>query len=66
MTLDQFNRLPLLLRRGAVERITGLSAHTIDDLRMTGSLKTTKLRREVRYFRESVRELVGFNNPSIH
>jgi len=59
MTVDQFNRLPLLLRRGAVRRITGLSARELDVLRETGALKTTRLRREVRYFRESVRTLVG-------
>lgn len=61
MTEDQFNRLPLLLRRAAVLEITGLSRNELDVLRLSGSLKTMRLRREVRYFRESVRELVGLN-----
>ncbi len=61
MTVEQFNRMPLLLRRGQVRRITGLSPGEISVLRESGVLKTVRLRRELRYFRESVRELVGLN-----
>lgn len=61
MTTEQFNRLPLLLRQGQVRRITGLSRHELDVLRESGRLKTTRLRREVRYFKDSVRDLVGLN-----
>lgn len=59
MTVHEFNHLPLLLRRAAVLQITGLTANELTVLRENGTLKTTRLRREFRYFRESVRELVG-------
>jgi hypothetical protein len=61
MTVEQLNRMPLLLRRGAVRRITGLSVRELDVLRESGTLKATRLRREWRYYRESVRELAGLN-----
>ena len=59
MRIDQFEKLPLLLRSRAVERITGLTRKELAVLRDQGALKFMRLRREVRYYRESVRELVG-------
>ena len=59
MTVDQFNRLPLLLRRNVVLKITGLEPEELRVMRENGRIQTTRLRREVRYFRESVREFVG-------
>jgi len=64
MTPHEFNRLPLLLRRAAVMRVTGLSKRELAMLRESGVLKTTRLRREIRYLRESVRELVGLPAPT--
>lgn len=61
MTVEQLNRMPLLLRKGQVRRITGLSNREVDVLRENGVLRATRLRREFRYFRESVRTLVGVN-----
>lgn len=66
MTVEQFNRLPLLLRRGAVRRITGLSVQELEVLRASGAIKAMRLRREFRYYRESVRELVGLNGQNGH
>lgn len=59
MTIDEFNQLPLLLRSGQVREITGLSPHELRLLRETGSLKGVQLRKQFRFYRESVRQLIG-------
>lgn len=59
MTVHEFNQLPLLLRSGQVREITGLSPHELRLLRETGSLQGVKLRHHFRYYRESVRQLIG-------
>lgn len=62
MTVQEFERLPFLLRRAQVLRITGLGPNELAVLRKDGTIRTTRLKREHRYFRESVRVFVGLEN----
>lgn len=62
MTVHEFERLPFLLRRATVLRLTGLGKNELEVIRKDGTIRTKRLRREVRYFRESVREFIGLDN----
>lgn len=59
MTVQEFERLPFLLRRAQVLKLTGIGPDALDVMRKEGTIKTMKMHREVRYYRESVRELIG-------
>jgi hypothetical protein len=59
MTVQEFERLPFLLRRAQVLKLTGIGPDALDVLRKEGTLKTMRMHREVRYFRESVRNFIG-------
>lgn len=59
MTVDQFNRLPLLLRQNLVQRLLGMGKGKVNELVRLGHLKVSRVGRETRYHRESVRALAG-------
>ena len=59
-TTFQIAPIPL----GGFVQITGLNPNELTVLRENGTLKTMRLRREIRYFRESVRALVGLEESN--
>jgi len=63
MTIKEFETLPLLLRRAVVLELTGLSPRELRVLAEMGTIRSMRLRREHRYYRESVRQFVGLAKP---
>jgi len=59
MTVEQFNCLPVLLRRQLVMDLTGMSSRKLKVLVEDGVLRGRRFGSEFKYYRESVREMAG-------